>query len=120
MDNERFNRVFHDQMKQSEKILVRKADEYASDDERLWNFHQAARLQGITPIQALGGFLAKHTVSIYDMIAHHDERDFDAAMWDEKITDHINYLILLKALVQESIWGNEDPHQPPLDFVAQP
>lgn len=43
--------------------------------------------------------MAKHTVSIYDMAR--SEETFPLEKWDEKITDHINYLILLRAVVVE-------------------
>jgi hypothetical protein len=49
--------------------------------------------------QALGGMMAKHTISIYDMID--TGNDYPMALWDEKITDHLNYLLLLKAVVSE-------------------
>jgi len=43
--------------------------------------------------------MAKHTVSIYDMCGSGEI--YDIAKWDEKITDHINYLLLLRALVED-------------------
>ena len=39
-------------------------------------------------------------VSLYDM-CYSTLLHFDMEQWDEKITDCINYLILLKALVKE-------------------
>ncbi len=79
--------------------LGSKAEEYASDVDRLHNFKTAAALLGDTPKQALAGMMRKHTVSIYDMIK--SDKTYSLAVWDEKIIDHINYLILLKALVVE-------------------
>ena len=49
---------------------------------------------------ALAGMLAKHIVSLYDM-CFADGMSFDAGTWDEKITDSLNYLFLLKAIVKE-------------------
>ncbi len=43
--------------------------------------------------------LAKHIVSLYDM-CFADGVSFDAGTWDEKITDSLNYLFLLKAIVK--------------------
>ncbi len=43
--------------------------------------------------------MAKHTVSIYDMCR--SPEDISVDVWSEKITAHINYLILLRAIVQE-------------------
>ena len=44
--------------------------------------------------------MSKHVVSLYDM-CYSTLLHFDMEQWDEKITDCINYLILLKALVKE-------------------
>lgn len=78
--------------------LSKKADEYATED-RMHNFKVAAQIQHCTPIQALGGMMAKHTVSIYDMI--NSGEDYPIELWTEKITDHINYLLLLNGLINE-------------------
>jgi hypothetical protein len=43
--------------------------------------------------------MAKHTVSIYDMCNSGKEYSID--MWNEKITDSINYLLLLRALIED-------------------
>lgn len=84
-----------------DNVLAAKGDEYAGeiDKDRLHNFKVAAGMQGVTYKEALAGMMAKHTTSIYDMIA--DGRDYSLEKWDEKILDHINYLILLRALVVE-------------------
>ena len=63
-------------------------------------FKAAAALQHTTPERALAGMLAKHIVSLYDM-CFADGMSFDAGTWDEKITDSLNYLFLLKAIVKE-------------------
>ena len=44
--------------------------------------------------------LAKHIVSLYDMCFDGDT-DYDISTWNEKITDSLNYLFLLKAIVKE-------------------
>lgn len=43
--------------------------------------------------------MAKHTVSVYDMIR--SGKDYPLDLWEEKIKDSINYLLLLWALIQE-------------------
>lgn len=98
MNTAAFNECFKEQVSRCEKILCRKADEYATQ-ERLHNFKVAAELQGCTPEQALAGMMAKHTVSVYDMCMSGAEYPID--LWEEKITDHINYLFLLSAMVHE-------------------
>ncbi len=82
-------------------ILQQKTKEYTGDDtDRLGAFKAAAALQHTTPARALAGMLAKHIVSLYDMcFADHVSYDMDT--WNEKITDSLNYLFLLKAVVKE-------------------
>ncbi len=98
MNAEQFNTVLNEQIDTIKGILQSKAKEYATDD-RLHNFKVAAEIQNCTPEQALAGMMAKHTISVYDMI--NSGGDYSVEQWSEKITDHINYLILLKALVKE-------------------
>ena len=86
------------QLDKSVEVLCSKAKEYATTD-RLHNFKVAAQIQGISTSEALVGMMAKHTVSIYDMVRSGNA--YSAEMWDEKITDHINYLLLLKAVIEE-------------------
>lgn len=100
MDANKFNLAVEEQVQRSLSVLVTKASEYASED-RLHNFKIAAALQGKSPRQALAGMMAKHTVSIYDMLKK--DEYYDITVWDEKITDHINYLLLLRGIIAEEI-----------------
>jgi hypothetical protein len=101
-----FDDLLYGVFRKVEAILGVKANEYAADADRLHNFKTAADLKGESPRQALAGMLAKHTVSVYDMAM--SDRSFPMKQWDEKIIDHINYLILLMAIVQEEMDGLED------------
>lgn len=99
MTNEQFEKVVNDQLKYCSELLTRKGKEYDSgSSDRLHSLKVAAAMQGISPKQALAGMMAKHTVSVFDMCW---EGSHSMEKWTEKITDHINYLLLLKALVQE-------------------
>lgn len=81
--------------------LQRKTKEYTGDDtDRLGAFKAAAALQHTTPERALAGMLAKHIVSLYDM-CFDDNSTYSMDTWNEKITDSLNYLFLLKAIVKE-------------------
>lgn len=99
MQRAEFEIVLDAQITTVKDMLIGKRDEYADDEDVLHNFRNAANLTGETLEQALAGMMVKHTVSIYDMIATGEM--FPLAKWDEKITDHINYLILLRAIVNE-------------------
>lgn len=103
MITEKFNEILDEQIKRSTNVLCKKAEEYATED-RLHNFKVAAEVQGISPVKALAGMMAKHTVSVYDMCM--SGKGYPIALWDEKITDHINYLLLLAALIRD--WGYID------------
>lgn len=96
MTVQRFNEVFENQVETCRMMLVKKAEEYATVD-RLHNFRVAAALRGTDMKAALGGMMVKHTTSIYDMIESPEAFPMD--LWDEKITDHLNYLLLLKAVL---------------------
>ena len=109
MKTERFNQIINTQLGSCKDILQYKAKEYATED-RLHNFRVAASLQGVPAKNALSGMMAKHTVSIYDMCG--SEESFSQELWDEKITDSINYLLLLRALVQEDELDKVDVHIP--------
>ena len=100
MNKELLDTVVNEQIERCRELLIVKAEEYAPED-RLANFKKAASAQGVTLKQALGGMMAKHTISIYDMIWSGEEYDFEK--WEEKITDHINYLLLLNAILEEEV-----------------
>lgn len=101
MTTEEFNKAIDERITMCLDTLIVKAKEYATDD-RLHNFKVAAKIQNCTPITALGGMMCKHTVSVYDLI-----NDFESGvkvpveLWDEKIGDSINYLLLLSAMIRE-------------------
>jgi hypothetical protein len=101
MKHSEFEQILKRQISMCEDVLIKKATEYQTDTDVLHNFRVAAELQGITVPMALAGMMAKHSVSIYDMCQEPDIF-FTQDMWDEKITDHINYLILLRAVVRET------------------
>jgi len=108
MTTEAFNRILDEQIDICKAVLCKKAEEYATED-RLHNFRIAAALQGITPEQALAGMMAKHTVCVYDMVQ--SRKQYPLEMWDEKCTDSINYILLLRALVEEQHKGGDSDDQ---------
>ena len=106
MTQEVFESVLGERIDKCIHTLHLKADEYATSD-RLHNFKVAGEVQGCTPIKALGGMMCKHTVSVYDLINDFDKgKDVPVEMWNEKIGDSINYLLLLDALIQEHLMNN--------------
>ena len=92
--------MFEKQVGRCAETLQRKKKEYTGDSQdRLSAFKVAAAMQGCKPERALAGMMAKHIVSLYDM-CYADRETFDLNTWDEKITDSLNYLFLLKAIIK--------------------
>lgn len=105
MTLERFNQVVNDQVEHALAVLSEKGTEYSLSADRLDHFKDAAAEQEITPKQALWGMASKHFASLNGMCKN-DARSKE--LWDEKITDSINYLLLLRALVEEELEHEQD------------
>lgn len=104
MTHDEFEEIFDRMIARSHEVLVAKAAEYATED-RLHNFRKAANLLGSNNRQALAGMWVKHIVSVFDLIE--SEELADQAVWDEKIGDAFNYLILLQAVIDDERKANE-------------
>lgn len=105
MKIDRFNLVVNDQIAYSLSVLAEKGKEYSLGDDRLEHFKDSAAGQGVTPKQALWGMLSKHIASLNGMCrAGSDSKK----RWLEKITDSINYLLLLRALVEEDFENGQN------------
>lgn len=96
-----FNDTIEKQWMKCKRMMAKKADRYAPGDDRLIQFKTAGILQKVTPIKALGGEMVKHTTTLYDLIDGTIPGVKKEAVWDEVISDHINYLFLLKGLLVE-------------------
>ena len=58
-------------------------------------------MMNCTPKVALVGMLSKHLVSVVDMCL--SDRVYSKKQWAEKLTDSINYLMILRAIVEEEL-----------------
>lgn len=99
MKAEKFNEVVSRRLKIVSSLLKTKGAEYSTDVDRLHNFKRASEILGVTPAKACISFLAKHLVSIMDMVEY--GKTPSQAMIDEKFTDAINYFLLLEAVLME-------------------
>jgi hypothetical protein len=95
-----FNKVVEDQLDRIINVLVKKAAEYNLDDDRLSVFKHGAGISEETPEQVLYGFMLKHIISVTDMI--NSKGIYSEELWNEKITDICNYLILLQGLLKDT------------------
>ncbi len=98
MNKEKFGEIVDDVFTQCQELLNKKGVEYYNCERgRLVEFKAAAALRNETPRESLAGMMVKHTVKLYSMID--DGNNLGLAKWEEIINDHINYLILLKAIL---------------------
>lgn len=115
MNAAQFNTIVENRLAHCRATLTTKGDEYSRGGDRLWNFKRAAMKQGLTPAEALLGMKAKHDVSIDDIVDRLHCGAVPAEMVAEKITDSINYLLLLEGVIEEQrcgqVVGDSDPWQ---------
>ncbi len=108
MTKEEFEQVFKEELGLVTKTLIAKRKEYtpeASTMDCLKNFKNGSSLMG-SPELCLCSYMLKHLVSIFDMSKLPD--NYEEPVWIEKITDCINYLFLLRALISERMKNKID------------
>ena len=103
MTNEKFNEILEEMIEHCKSDLKVKAEYYSGGEDRLLNFKRAAQLVDETPVKSLKGMMKKHTIKLYCMFEEmeKDNKIFDEKEWEEVLTDNINYLFLLKAMLIE-------------------
>lgn len=94
-----FNNILDNQITLCKDTLNYKGKEYALSEDRLKSFKDAGALLNLNPKLAAYAQLAKHLVSITDIC--HANEFININKLNEKFTDAINYLILIKALCIE-------------------
>ena len=101
----KFNKVLKERLLKIEKVLSNKAEEYAKGTNRYHNFEIASRILGKSREEALLGMMAKHWVSVLDLIHQVTSipSNLKKEIIDEKIGDSINYLILLEGMLLDRI-----------------
>lgn len=99
MKTEDFNKIVEEQLDIIRSVLVKKQAEYNLDEDRLSHFKRAAVLSQRTPEEVLYGYMLKHIMSISDMVA--SGKKYPREVWQEKMTDIHNYLILLLGLLED-------------------
>ena len=84
-------------------VLTQRAKRYSDSDDRLHNFKQAAYLNVTLPEQSLWGMVTKQIVALSDELRKAECReDINMTNSLEYITDIINYMLLLRALISEA------------------
>ena len=100
-----FEAIIFSRLKFCGATLQNKQEEYANDsfNDPLHNFKEAAMIDHTTTADALWGMFLKHFVSIADMVYKNriNSEVPSEYLVAEKITDAINYLILLECVFDE-------------------
>ena len=99
MNHKEFNDVVTKELDHVRELLCSKSKEYDFGEDRFHSFKVGGQLQGISQEKCLLGYLTKHIISIYDMCGNVKEFSFEK--FQEKITDYINYGLLLLGMIQE-------------------
>jgi hypothetical protein len=99
MTPKQFDKILENKLEKIKSILGSKANEYAQDNDRFFNFKQAARINNTTPEKAAWGMATKHLVSVQDLIEHRLVANRD--MVDEKFLDMVNYLLIISIMLVE-------------------
>ena len=102
-----FDEIIENQIKNCKDLLNVKFTEYQHGEDLLSNFNNIAKMLDIEPITAWMGLWTKHVESIITRI--HRGQDWPCKEWDEKITDCINYLLLLQCILHQHM--REIPEQ---------
>jgi hypothetical protein len=104
MNQEDFNDLVDARFFVCRTSLGQKSNEYSRNGDKLHNFKRAGAMLSCTPEEALLGMVAKHQISIMDIV---DDIADGLLPTDEKLsekmTDSINYLLLLEGLIRERL-----------------
>jgi len=101
MKAEEFNAVVVNQIKMSSNMLIKKAEEYSTKNDRFHNFNVGSVELGLSRLKYAESLMQKHITSVRDMINQWNEKPFSVEHIDEKFTDSINYFILIKGMMLE-------------------
>lgn len=102
MKAEEFDKVLSARIDKINSSLKSKATEYASNNDRLYNFKEGAKVLRSNKFHTLLAYLTKHIVSVYDLAEKAGQgQATPKPVYEEKIGDAINYLILLEAMLAE-------------------
>ena len=103
MNNDIFNKLAKQETDRMLDVMCTKSNDYAKDDDKLFNFKQAGKMDGISPVEALRGMWLKHRASIQqgldELLVGKSPRA--RKWWIEKLTDDRNYNLLLLAQLDE-------------------
>ena len=103
MNQAEFTKLVDSQLEECRRVLVTKGEAYAGNVDRLANFKRNAADLGLTPFQIWSVYAFKHIDTIKIAIKTNPQSPVDKSEGlDGRITDAINYLLLLKSLLHDN------------------
>lgn len=108
--------TIHAQMEHCENILNDKFGDYGNHEDPYWHFNRAAELLEQTPEQVLMTLFSKHLTCIVEMAKNPGASVY--LRWLEKLTDAINYLLILSSMVNARYNAPQDPGEV-IDRIAR-
>lgn len=96
MTFEQFDKLIAGAIENSAGVLRGKNAKYSTGCNPLHNFEVGAAIMGGTPAQAAWRYMTKHLAALRDKIERNDFDDMED--FQEKITDSINYLLIIYAI----------------------
>lgn len=100
MQEKQFNDIIQNAVESCLTTLTEKNASYNPNEDKLAGFKTAARMRGVTPLQALSGMKVKHTSFVQDVLEGRIPIPSEEVV-QEKFGDEINYLFLALALIEE-------------------
>jgi len=102
MTHEEFDRFLDNVISKRYALMTKKSADYSTKEDKLANFKQAGRVDGISSIEALRGMWLKHRVSVIQGLDDLIKGKMRSPKWgEEKLGDEMNYNKLLTALITE-------------------
>jgi hypothetical protein len=106
MKAEDFEKIWLDQVQMEKSMLLERAAAYATNGDRLGNFKEGGQLNACHPLRYGFSLVSKHIIALRDLIGKIEAgkgefTDYEAAKFEEYVTDIRNYAVLMKALYLE-------------------
>lgn len=99
MNNEQFDKYRDEMIERINKNLkVKSETDYATDEDRLYNFHSAAPILG-SATKACLAYATKHFLSISKLVNDGGKVSKELAL--EKVGDMATYMVIIYALMME-------------------
>ena len=105
---ERFNECIDNRLEKCKELLLVKGVEYRRDNNPYHNFNVGSKFTGESSEKVLYGFLLKHLISLQDIINDINVGKLPSKeIIEAKVSDIINYMLILEALIEERRNNNE-------------